>query len=356
MLANYPFSTPFLIFSHKEFVMFTWWQQQSLRKRLALLLFLVLATGVVLLLAFTNSVYEIVRSDHEKALFSARISEARTLADMSDNVGTWAAHYGGMWSRVPTAKVTDPSVGNHLDQACFRRKADGEREDVCFLLKNPALIQREMSDVTERSPSQAKFRLTSDKFVNPSNAPNRFESAALEHMRENNAPEYYEVRGKELLFARRIIASESCLRCHGARDEAPMAMRVQYPLSKGYGYELGKIAGITSVRIPLKTTENTPKINYDDVIKRLGWPTWVGVGLLFLAIAFAFFDFGHNVARLLRILTRSAIKASEAEVGEVVEFPVFSANEFESKNEVHRLSHAIKVFHEALAIKQRHKL
>lgn len=333
-----------------------WWQRQTLRKRLAAHLALVIAAGALLLTVLSQGIYDIAVKDQENAIFSARVNEAKTLADMSDNIGVWASHYGGMWSQVARANLLDASTGSHVDQNCYASKSlDGRKDDVCYVLKNPALIQREVSDVTERSESRAKFRMTSDKFVNPNNAPNRFESAALESIRDSGKQEYYEVKGEELLYARRIVATNGCLQCHGVPEDAPALMRARYPLSKGYGYEVGKVVGVTSVRIPLDAVQKPPRIGLADALKRLGWPAWAGLGLLALAIANVFFDFSRNVVRSLRILTDSTVRARDAEVGQVVELPVFVKNEHQSANEIHRLSHAIKAFHEAFAITQRRK-
>ena len=45
-----------------------------------------------------------------------------------------------------------------------------------FYSKNPALAQREFSEVVEKSSSPAKFRMTSHNFMNPVNKPDAFES------------------------------------------------------------------------------------------------------------------------------------------------------------------------------------
>ena len=59
----------------------------------------------------------------------------------------------------------------------------------------PALVQRELSDITIASSAKAKFRMTSDRYMNPNNAPSEFDKLAMNAIRESGASEYSEVRG-----------------------------------------------------------------------------------------------------------------------------------------------------------------
>src|SRR5882762_3389339 len=105
-------------------------------------------------------------------------SEAETVADNVDAFGTWVAQYGRVW-----VKDDARSYLGHLPllQADDGATATpGPLKAVNFYSKNPALAQREFSEVVARSGSPAKFRLTSHNVMNPANAPDPFESAALQ--------------------------------------------------------------------------------------------------------------------------------------------------------------------------------
>lgn len=80
--------------------------------------------------------------------------------------------------------------------------------NAAFHRKNPALVQRELSDITIASPARAKFRMTSDRYMNPNNAPSDFDKA-MNATRESGASEYSEVRGGQLLYARRLAADKA---------------------------------------------------------------------------------------------------------------------------------------------------
>jgi len=53
-----------------------------------------------------------------------------------------------------------------------------------------------------------------------------------------------------------MVASSSCLRCHGSRDAAPGFLKTNLQLNGGggFGYQEGKPAGIISVSVPLPRT------------------------------------------------------------------------------------------------------
>ena len=143
--------------------------------------------------------------------------------------------------------------------------------------KNPALIQRELSDVLLSAGSKAQYRLTARTVLNESNAPNAFELEALSAMQASAervtpasgirpaggaAPaqaeplEYWKVQGGRLLYARAVIAQKSCLKCHDSASKAPEFLRVnnQFNGGGGFGYVAGKPAGVISVTVPVPDT------------------------------------------------------------------------------------------------------
>jgi len=84
-------------------------------------------------------------------------SQAETVADNVDAFGSWVAQYGRVWVR-----DNDKSYLGHLGllQNEDPSAATPRMTAVNFYSKNPALAQREFSEVVEHSASPAKFRLT----------------------------------------------------------------------------------------------------------------------------------------------------------------------------------------------------
>jgi methyl-accepting chemotaxis protein len=122
-----------------------------------------------------------------------------------------------------------------------------------FYSKNPALAQREFSEVVEKSTSPAKFRVTSHNFMNPVNKPDAFETRALDRIRANHLTEYYEVLPDSFRYARTLYEKASCLGCHASADSAPADVRERYGTQNGFGFKEGEVAGIISVRLPVRS-------------------------------------------------------------------------------------------------------
>ena len=100
-------------------------------------------------------------------------------------------------------------------------------------LRNPSLMTRELSEIAEKD-GLFKFRITSLKPLNPGNAPDGFERAALEAFARRESAEIIELKKRDGRFFNRYIAplyvDRSCLGCHGDQ-----------------GYRIGDIRGGISV-------------------------------------------------------------------------------------------------------------
>lgn len=203
------------------------------------------------------------------------LSESRTVADMVENIGRWASQYGGVHAKtvgtdakipgnfltrsVYSVSSTDAGVlqGALVPQYTTEQAALGRVE--AYHWKNPALIQREVADVVAASGSKAVYRLTARTVLNQNNAPDAFEKEALDAVQaaaergEAKVPEYWKVQGGTLLYARSVLAADSCLRCHDTPEKAPDFLRTnaQFNGGGGFGYVSGKPAGLISVKVPM---------------------------------------------------------------------------------------------------------
>jgi hypothetical protein len=177
-------------------------------------------------------------------------SQAETVADNVDAFGSWVAQYGRVWVR-----DDDRSYLGHLglfqpeDMAATPPKVT----EVNFYSKNPALAQREYSEVVERSASPSKFRLTSHNVMNPGNKPDAFEEGALRRIRDGGLKEYYELVPSGFRYARTVYHKASCIVCHGDPNAAPADVKVRYGTQNGFGFKEGDVAGIISVRLPVRS-------------------------------------------------------------------------------------------------------
>ena len=178
-------------------------------------------------------------------IYNAQLKEqGRNIAENVEAFGSWVASYGRVW-----VKDNDESFLGHLSL----KSAEDQGSTVDFYSKNPALAQREFSDIVESLPVSAKFRMTSHNYMNPKNKPDEFESNAIELVRFNNLDEYDELTEDGLYrYAKTIYHEASCLSCHGNPENAPPDVTLQYGAKNGFGFKEGDVAGIISVRIPAK--------------------------------------------------------------------------------------------------------
>jgi uncharacterized protein DUF3365 len=243
----------------------------------------------------------------QELVLKQTISEGRTVADMVENIGRWASQYGGVHVRTVGANAKIP--GNFLTRSVYSMSgtdnqvlqgskveaAVAERDALerveAYHWKNPALIQREVADVIAASGSKARYRLTARTVLNKNNAPDMFESEALNAVQAaaNNksagttAQEYWRVSGGRLLYARSVVAQASCLRCHDNPDKAPEFIRTnaQFNGGGGYGYVEGKPAGLISVSVPLTSTQSVLQSVPPEVWAALGL---AGIGALWMLV------------------------------------------------------------------------
>ena len=281
-----------------------------------------------------------------RVYISSAHSRARTVANMVEDFGAWAGKYGGVWARSPAGSGGVQSVGDFLESMPIVGKAAQPMQDSGaaasteggFHRKNPALMQRELSEVTNAASGHGvKFRMTSDKFMNVRNAPTRFELEAIERIRESGATESSEIKGNRLLYARRLDVVASCMGCHDTPDKAPLSVRARYPdPARGYGYKLGDVAGIISVDVPIVD-------HNDSVASMLGAAGWTALGLLALLITGFLWFVKRRVLGPIGAMSQAAAQASMTDVSDLraADWDIHGGPR-DSRNEIHALAAAVK--------------
>lgn len=308
------------------------------------------------------------------------LQRGRTVADMVDAFGAWASQYRGIWVRSDPADQT-LKVGNFLEHR-ITSKATPEaaaaaaaaassgaplppptyetkglaQSDIAaistsgaFHSKNPALVQRELSEVVSASASAEKFRMTSDRFFNPNNAPTRFELSAIEAIREGDGKvtEYSEVKGNTLYYARRLTVSPGCMRCHDTPEKSPAVMQAKYAGTAGWGYKLGGVAGVISVTVPMTDRDISA------VLSGLNGKVWAAIAAVVLMLMILLTWLYVTVIGAANKMQTYANRVKGAQRGEVVEKMQLDDEEVTSRNEIHNLSHALKAIARALNLAQR---
>lgn len=229
--------------------------------------------------------------------------------------------------------------------------ADDLKVVTAFIRKNPALVQREFSDIVEASPMRVKFRLTSHKRFNPNNAPSAFDNTAFEAFGRNgsDATEYWEFNKGTLLYARKLTVKKACMSCHGTPENAPDVIRAKYLNSNGFGYEEGGIAGDISVTVPLDTDS---AVDLFRTMSSVGWIAFTMlVGLTLIAVAWF-----TNISSSAKAMSRYMQQILQSKPGERLDRFALDSDEASSRNELHRVSLGIKALHRALRFAQKPNL
>lgn len=272
---------------------------------------------VVALLLVVGSFYLVVDSVYRSELKS----QAETVADNVDAFGSWVSQYGRVWVKdnnksflgQVTLVAPAPEGGAVLPPPDIWH----------FYSKNPALAQREFSEVVEKSASPAKFRMTSHNFMNPVNEPDAFEAKALDKIRTNHLTEYYEVLPDSFRYARTLYEKASCLACHASAETAPADVKLRYGTEHGFGFKEGEVAGIISVRLPIRS--------FWQVATSVVGPVQIALLVAAFMVAVVFIQFA--VVRPIRRLTVAAERIS---IGEPADLGT-AAIKRKSRNEVHQL-------------------
>lgn len=200
------------------------------------------------------------------------LNESRSVADMAEHIGAWGSRYGGVSVKL---QGLDPAkAGTYLEQRLYAsgdkdlqhlsgvqvadRKLDAEalkRMDA-YYSKNPALIQREVADISAASGRRTRFRITAKSVINQGNAPNEFEIEALNALQDGNRREYFSVKGTQMMYARSMVATAACLKCHASQSTTPGYIKANaaYSGGGGFGYVEGKPAGVIAVYVSMMPT------------------------------------------------------------------------------------------------------
>ncbi|NTV14571.1 MAG: DUF3365 domain-containing protein [Desulfobulbaceae bacterium] len=143
----------------------------------------------------------------------------------------WFSEYGGAYVKVTPKTPPNPFLGHIVDREIH--KPDG----TLLTLINPAYLMRLIGESTSNIGATASSRMTSLKPLRPENAPDAWESAALERLArgEQQIFEFTTSNGEPYLrYLHAAPTKEPCLRCHASQ-----------------GYRVGDLRGGLSITLPL---------------------------------------------------------------------------------------------------------
>ena len=192
---------------------------------------------------------------NNRLLLDSLRQQAASYYDLIVRVRRWSADYGGVY--------VEKKVGMAANVYLQEVGVEAEKETVdgsILLLKNPALITREISKILSDT-SKIEFHITSLQLLNKENAPDDFEQRALKKFADGEK-EFWELErrdsGSVFRYMAPLLFEQSCDKCHYQFD-----------------YNPGDIRGGISVSIPFGKTEEEMALNRLSI---------VGLSLLTLAL------------------------------------------------------------------------
>ncbi|RTZ66581.1 MAG: hypothetical protein DSZ29_02670 [Aquificaceae bacterium] len=101
------------------------------------------------------------------------------------------------------------------------------------------------------------IKTASDNPLNSDNLPLPLEQKILDIFRADRSKKVVDIEGlikgqRYLVSSRPSVSKKSCNLCHNSPDTAPKAIVDGYGKSSGYGYEIGKVVGVSVVGVPLE--------------------------------------------------------------------------------------------------------
>jgi len=249
-------------------------------------------------------------------------SQAKTVVSNVESFGTWVAQNGRVW-------VKEGSKESFLTQELYRASCENtdDQSYVHFYSKNPALAQREFSEVVAKSTSPAKFHMTSQNVMNPVNAPDAFEQMALAVVTNTGVSEYSDFVNGEYRYAQTVYHKASCIACHGDAAKAPEDVIKRYGSEHGFGFKEGDVAGVISVSIPANPL----------YMKALNFVGVKELALILVPFMIALWFVRSAVVAPIKKLTQAAQDVSTGK-----ETPIDTAHiEADTRNEIHQLTLAV---------------
>lgn len=208
-----------------------------------------LSTKVNLIVAITvfsimTTIFLILANRYEKLINDDLLQITRAFYKNIVITRSWVAQHEGVYV------VKSPSVRSNPYLANPDINTKDERT---LTLKNPAVVTRELSELSRQMSGNFQFHITSLKPVNPNNSPNNFEVQALKSF-ENKTPEskyleYYrteQINNKPYFrYFGPLFTEVSCMNCHAV-----------------HGYKVGDVRGGISIILPLESIEQAKQKNY----------------------------------------------------------------------------------------------
>ncbi len=224
----------------------------------------------------------------EKQIENNLLSTARAIYKNIIIIRQWVSDYNGVYVYKKPNVPANPYLPH---PNLLTRSGD------TLTLKNPALVTREMSELSKMAGGNFSFHMASQRYLNPLNKPDDFEQRALIYFQDSLDTqlhrEFYRIEkiGNHTYFRyfAPLFTKESCLSCHSH-----------------HGYRLGDLRGGISVLLSIDEYQKAKKENL------IFFLLTAIVSIVFLSLLI-FIALQRSVIRPLRKIEDAAQKIQKGE-------------------------------------------
>ncbi|MDM8555486.1 DUF3365 domain-containing protein [Desulfococcaceae bacterium HSG7] len=248
----------------------------------------------------------------------------------------WIAGLGGVWSK-------DTYTKTHGFLSKYSEPSSDGNATAVFYLHNPALATREISTLADIKHGY-NFRVVSDRFREPKNKPDSFESEALKRFQTQKMIYTDGFQDGLYRYTEPLFVKQGCLKCHGKLDKdvkEPMkTILLEKYGPKAFDYKVGDVRGIVSIKIPQQTLVTLLSSIFTV------WNVLIGVISILLFYLFTRF----MIVKPITQLTHVANKLSEGQID--IDLGA-SEIKFNTKNEISQLALAFERLRKSFEIMYR---
>jgi len=199
---------------------------------------------IITISCIITTIFFILANRYDKIIKDDLLQTARSFYKNIVITRSWVAQHEGVYVEKTENVKSNPFLINP-DIKTVNNKI--------LTLKNPAVVTRELSELSSEMGGKFRFHITSLKPVNPQNAPNEFEKHALLSFKnlktEKSYLEYSRIEQIEnsryFRYFGPLYTESSCLNCH-----------------RTHGYKVGDIRGGISIILPMDSIEKAKIRNY----------------------------------------------------------------------------------------------
>jgi len=251
-------------------------------------------------------------------------NEAEAVADQVIAFRSWVAGTGMIWV---------DKLAKDFPDFLAEKKCDG----LAFYGKNPALATRELSTIANKTALRATFLVTSDQVRQPANQPDAFEKEAIANFKEDKKLKFIDgYTGNTYRYARPIFVKKSCLKCHGQPEDAPQAVIEKYGSEKAFGYKVGDVRGIVSVKLPA--------LSWQGLLAIFANP--IAIGLVAVAFLINFLFTQKVIIKRLGTLTGDVTAIAKGKLST----PLNYTDPKKSNDEIDHAYHAVDLLKKSMVI------